>query len=649
MPEKIIELNRIEEDTKEVDALQKRLRLYFRDKLYVPLMRELGVSSRTLQNAKPDPLVDALFTGRITFNKGVFSGKFNAEISKALKDLGAKWDRKSSTYKIRFGELPVDVKSVIGSSESKFKEKLSKIDLKLKEILPEEFAASFKCEDLFDKALWKADKSFQKNVKNITVAPQLSDSQRGRIADDWQNNMELYIKDFTEKEIVQLRKQIQESVFAGNRYGSAVSAIQKSYGVSMDKAKFLARQETNLLTAKFKQTRYQDAGINEYKWVCVNRPHDKDPKNHIPGNVRYSHGILDQKIFRFDDPPVTSNPGEPVRKNNPLEDFNCIPGSGVITLDRPINKIFRRAYSGKLTSLVCSDGKVLNSTGNHPILTQRGWIASQLVNVGDYVFQSGLESFPGKKVNSKDVKASIEDIFNALSFCIEVRSNTLTESDFHGDGVKDQHVDVIDINRKLCLNGISKLFKVLIEFKLERSDSSDFVLRSITQKFNTFGFTSESTMSFFRELQSLMNTHITHADRISLGSIADANLIFSQPTPDHTSRDAVLLRNSKLTHPIFVILDSILNTMNFGLIDDFNSSVIESNAKSLFVDPSNQSQTTECSASGFISPLQIVDKSFSDFTGHVYNLETSNNWYYADDIIIHNCRCTARPIIRKKT
>jgi hypothetical protein len=35
-----------------------------------------------------------------------------------------------------------------------------------------------------------------------------------------------------------------------------------------------------------------------------------------------------------------------------------------------------------------------------------------------------------------------------------------------------------------------------------------------------------------------------------------------------------------------------------------------------------------------------------NFSGHVYNLETKNNWYVANNIIIHNCRCLYLPEIK---
>lgn len=318
---KVIELRPIKETTEDYEAIEKRLKELFRKMIYEPLVREFGVSKKSLTNAKDgDALSEALQAGRVTFSRGTFSGRFNAAISKQLRALGASWDRKTGTFKAQLASLPFEIRSAIAASEFKFQEKIAAIDRKLAQILPEEIADRFKGSDLFDRTLWKTDNDFRSSVRGITIAPQLTPERRKKIADEWENNLKLYIKDFTGKEIKELRANMKKTVFTGNRYESAIKTIQTSYGVSANKAKFLARQETSLLMTKFKESRYQDAGVNEYKWVAV-----AGTKLHP---VRPSHKALAEqskkgKIFRWDQPPNTAEPGEPARYNNPGQDFNC--------------------------------------------------------------------------------------------------------------------------------------------------------------------------------------------------------------------------------------------------------------------------------------------------------------------------------------
>jgi len=316
-------IRRAEED---YEAIEKRLKRFFKMYLYYPLIKELGLAQKTLKNdtPHPNPLMHALFTGEVTYNQGVFSGKFTAAISRELRRLGAQFDERNSVYRLALSSLPfhdrIELQNVISAGEDKFQKKIDKINKRLADLSPGGLAQEFRCQDLFDRTLWKADKRFRQNIKNITVAPQLTDSQRKKIASEWQNNMELWIQGWTQEEIVKLRKQIQESTFEGNRWGSLIDTIQKSYEVSANKAKFLARQETHLLLAEFNKNQYLDAGVPEYKWKCVHRPKDASPKQHTPGNVRYYHGILDGTIQRWDAPPRTDAKGN---RNNPGSDWNC--------------------------------------------------------------------------------------------------------------------------------------------------------------------------------------------------------------------------------------------------------------------------------------------------------------------------------------
>lgn len=310
MREKI--LQPIKESTEDYERIENFLIDLFRKEIYLPLMAQLNVPKNTIQNAGSDALIDAIKFGRIYFSQGKFSGRFNSTTTKELRALGAKWDRKSAVFKIGLRVLPMDVRNAILASEVKFQEKIAGIDKKLAKILPDEIADKVQVQKMFDASLWKVEKDFQASVSKLTIAPKLTDKEAETISKEWNENMQLWVKDFTEKQIKKLRKDVQASVFAGNRYESMIATIQKSYDVSQSKAKFLARQETSLLMTKYKQTRYESAGVKEYIWGCVS-----GSANHP---VRPIHKALEGKKFRWDDPPITDEKGT---KNNPGQDYNC--------------------------------------------------------------------------------------------------------------------------------------------------------------------------------------------------------------------------------------------------------------------------------------------------------------------------------------
>lgn len=304
----------IKEDLSDYDAIESKIKELFKKEIYYPLLKEFSLPKTTIRNSIED-LIYAIGSGRITFSRGTFAGRFSSVISKELRSLGAQFDRPTGTYKIRQSSLPYEVRTAISASEFRFRQKLDRIDAKLAQILPEEIAGKLKVESHFDRAIWKVQRKFKDSVAGLTITPQLTKVQSKRISSEWEKNMQLWINDFTKKEISELRRDIQKAAFSGNRYESAIKTIQKSYGVTENKARFLARQETSLLMTKFKQARYQEVGVDWYKWGCVG-----GSKNHP---VRPWHRALEGKTFRWDDPPITTKPGEAVRRNNPGQDYNC--------------------------------------------------------------------------------------------------------------------------------------------------------------------------------------------------------------------------------------------------------------------------------------------------------------------------------------
>lgn len=319
----MIQLTPTKRPFREYDRMEARIRVWFFKHLYMPLLEMLDIPKSKIMNSLDD-LHWALASGQVTFSRGAFRGKFSAKISKELKGLGAKWDKKTSSFKIMKADLPPPVIVSIDTSFIGFNNKLAKIDQHLSDIIPAEIVKSLKTADIFDASLFHVEKQFQKNVSKITVAPKLSDKQVKFLSDEWQANMDKWIKGYTEEQILKLREEVRKSVLAGNRYDALTKIIVKSFGETEKKAKFLARQETNLMMSKFNETRYTDAGIHEYKWGCVKMPHDKTPQQHTLGNVRYSHGILEGEIFRWDNPPEVTPPNsKKPRHENPGEDYGC--------------------------------------------------------------------------------------------------------------------------------------------------------------------------------------------------------------------------------------------------------------------------------------------------------------------------------------
>lgn len=308
---KTIELPPIREHRDDYDRIERDILRVLKKELYSPLLRELGAPTTPLKNSLDD-LVRAVEMGRIRFDRGVFRGTFSATTSRELKKLGAKWDRTQRAWRLHYSDSPKELRDAIATSEARFLKVVRRIDERLNKALPEEIAGKVDVAKSFDTALWRVERDVGASLKGIAITPKFTPEQAKKIADEYTQNLRLDIKGWAEKEIVELRKRVQERALKGQRYEDLAEEIGKSYRVARSKARFLARQETSLLMTKFKETRYTDAGVNEYRWQCV-----VGSPNHP---VRPMHKALEGKIFSWDNPPITSPDG---RRNNPGQDFNC--------------------------------------------------------------------------------------------------------------------------------------------------------------------------------------------------------------------------------------------------------------------------------------------------------------------------------------
>lgn len=279
------------------------------------LRDETGLDTKL--NAKAS-LLAALKAGRIQYQDGHFVGQFSAAVSRDLRSLGATWDKTRKDFKLDLGSAPSDVKVAVSASREKSAKILSEIKTTLRQIETnqrnlETHKVNF--ETQVDSVIDELEGQFQDTTKKITakdfaIQPDLPDSRRAKLRDEYTENMDLYIKEWEEEAIVRLREKVEEHAFEGFRSKDMIELIQAEYGVSQNKARFLARQETSLLVSKYREDRYQEIGCETYQWSTS---HD--------ARVRHRHEELDGRVFRFDDPPIVDLATG--RRANPGEDFQC--------------------------------------------------------------------------------------------------------------------------------------------------------------------------------------------------------------------------------------------------------------------------------------------------------------------------------------
>lgn len=296
--------------------LEKQVFKIFFALLYKPIydiIKEAIGSSWLKENSKKGRLglLQAIRAGTIQYTGKDFEGSFNSLISKEIKEMGGNWDSKYKRWHITPDKLTFDIKTAIAQAQMKDKALNGRIEAYL-DNLEDKLSQSDTDYDLteyFGDVIKDLDRIFEAGIEDLTIAPELTPEMIQNLKESWSENMNLYIKGWTQESIKRLRKRIWNNALNGYRSADLIKEISYDYNVSENKARFLARQETSLLMSQFRQERYKSAGIQRYRWSTAG-----------DSRVRERHAELNGQIFDWDNPPIVDELGH---RAHPGQDFNC--------------------------------------------------------------------------------------------------------------------------------------------------------------------------------------------------------------------------------------------------------------------------------------------------------------------------------------
>lgn len=314
------ELKPIENKETYTDIIQTKILEYWFEVLFKPLFDILEEHDADIKlNAKTATfnLEKAIKRGSVIYADGQFIGIFNAKISRELRLLGAKFNSTKKTFALAFSAVPMALKLLIVKSNENTKAVFKDIDQILADIQQNinQPDTLIDFNEPIKYVVGDLDNQFLKKIINekeidVTIKPQLSQNIKKEVATNYTNNLNLYIKNWNAEAIPELRKKVQEITFDGYRRDKIQKLLQEQYGSAEKKAKFLARQENNLLVSQYRQQRFQEVGLNKYIWRTSGLM-----------NVREDHKLLNGKIFSWDDPPIVDRATG--RRGHPGEDFGC--------------------------------------------------------------------------------------------------------------------------------------------------------------------------------------------------------------------------------------------------------------------------------------------------------------------------------------
>jgi SPP1 gp7 family putative phage head morphogenesis protein len=550
-------------------------------------------------------LINKINTGMILYDGQYFLGQFDARSSRIIKELGGTWDRERKGFRLSEGSLTPSLKSAISASKSR----LEAINKKLLEALDEAEALADET-DIAEKLTGAIDKVVDglqiqtvKAMDALGVNYTLTHGQREEIKKEYIENMDKEIKKWSHEHIKSLREGVQQNAMDGFRAKKLEDMIEHNYGVTKNKAKFLAQQETSMFMAKFRQQRFTDAGVEFYRWDTVG---DK--------KVRDDHKKLNNRIFQFGDPPIVDSATG--RRGEPGEDFRCLPSDSRIDFVHGIEKCFRRWHRGKMAMLVTASGKTVRATPNHPVLTTRGWKPIGKLDDTDYVVNLPQQLLDASELNTNKGVPTIADIFETFRKSGLSLTFPGKPDQFHGDG-SDSDIDVVGPTRSLRIannpatdDGFGKL-----------------LLTASNMLYSALSRTKQYLMSLFlwhilrgriaslRERLFFLKGKLAHADIIRLRDISNGNARLDKPSSDDDALKTCSLRNGKL---------ALSGEIGF----DYGFWIKIQSVMGATAD-------------------RVVSLRIDDFIGHVYNLQTVLGYYTTAGVVVSNCRCIARPILKR--
>ena len=309
-----------------------------------------------------------------------------------------------------------------------------------------------------------------------------------------------------------------------------------------------------------------------------------------------------------DDPPCKVANGQTwtvTRANEQkLQHPNCLIGDALVLAPNVTAGYFRR-FEGEVIVLRTAADQHLTCTPNHPILTNRGWVAAGKLVQGDQV----VYALDGQGITRQldpyhnQVPTRIEDMVRALR---ETHGGTAaivpgTHVDFHGDGAESK-VGVVNVDRLLMNDAYAALGQTVGYLPLHVRNEvggRSLAREGALQQFGVSALhTTNRRMRRVSERGTLFERSLGLGER--LGFTDSAHLETAQA--ERPAQTGTMYPNP---------LSQILGTL-----------------------------------AGLVACVEVVKVERVPFCGHVYNLETQQGWYVANSIITHNCTRAFAPVIR---
>lgn len=325
---------------------------------------------------------------------------------------------------------------------------------------------------------------------------------------------------------------------------------------------------------------------------------------------------------------------------------NCLPAG--VTVSGPSRlATTRRSYEGELALIETASGKKLPITGNHPVLTCRGWLPANLVQEGDYVVRGSLAEGARPLVvpGENQVPSRVEDLWRSDDVAALLQMPT-TAKDFHGDG-RNGKVDVVFADRFLRHRVEMSLAQHLAHEPLAlRGEFSDRLDRFgvIYQLLDGSVRSTHGAMGSGGLGLALLGGHLAGPGLRGGGPTAHLDSFALEAPPHDIAANPQATCDAVLTFAVPVGLNDFSGREHdFSARWDAPPVPFSMQSRAAYAEIG---QDLLLRLAGQVAPDRVVENRRIQWSGHVYNLTSAEGWYSANDLVVSNCDCVHLPTRR---
>ena len=322
---------------------------------------------------------------------------------------------------------------------------------------------------------------------------------------------------------------------------------------------------------------------------------------------------------------------------------HCVPGMTLVS-GPGVEGAYRRRFEGEVVVIKTAAGNELTITPNHPVLTDDGWVDAGLLREGGYVVRSLSADARPVSPHEHQRPSLIQDVWGALRVHGLARVPGSAE-DFHGDG-SDGEVEIVGAYGLLLDRVNAAGGQEFEKFKLSdagggRTPATLPGCGDLAPLFEGADPASRRTIRGAGEVGPLIRIQSGQSNGASIPAGPDFDSELQKATPNDVTGHAELIGDGQFG----LTFVDVHMPHGFGGDGEPIPRRFDPSSAQLVVDGvSADSSAGRCLLDGLAGQVEldrIIELRRVGFSGHVFNLQTTEGWYSADGLIVSNCHCVA--------